>query len=308
VKVVLGVDQSRNESCLGASEAAGVLGLDKYNPPIKIWRRHRGLPLPPDGNNEAALWGSLIEPVVRGHYALETNAYVYVPTESMTMDGWLRCTPDGLVWELRGPEVVADLDGHAAKLANMAGVPDGILQVKTCSAWLEDDWEAGPPAKYEVQARVEMAVVGRPWNDVPCLCGGQRYLGPFRIERDLAIEDRILTSLAEFWKMVVDGTEPSVDHTEAWRMHVSEKMERTRPTVITATGDMLLEVERWRRLRAAVNRAERDLETTKNRVLLYLGASGGTRIDAGKLGRATAYRTPKGTWALKSPTAWRDDE
>ncbi len=205
------VDQQRDQSCLGASEAAGVLGLDKYNPPIAIWRRHRGLPVRADEDNEPAYWGRVLEPVVRGKYALDRSVRVWVPTGSYTLDDWLRCTPDGLVEEptFNAADIGAtefDPTTASAAVVNMLRQDKALggLQVKTCSAWLEDDWRDGPPAKYEVQCRVEMAVADLPWNDIVCLCGGQRQLGPFRIERDQQLEDRILTSLQEFGPMPLD--------------------------------------------------------------------------------------------------------
>ena len=312
----LHVEQQRDLSCLGASEAAGVLGLDKYNPPISVWRRHRGLAVHEDPPGEAAYWGTVLEPVVRGKYALDRKVRVFVPTGSFTLDDWLRCTPDGLVEEptfsahhIGTVEFDPAKDGYApiVKMLRSEGALGG-LQVKTCSAWLEDDWRDGPPAKYEVQCRVEMAVAQLPWNDIVCLCGGQKQLGPVRIERDLALEDRILTSLHEFWRMVKDGREPSPDHTDAWRMHVAEKMDRVKPSIVMADDAMELAIARWREQRIFRKRAERAEDQTKNDLLLRLSAAGATRIDRGdKADNVTAYKT-KNTWALRTPTSWRDDQ
>ena len=301
--LAVAVDQQRDLSCLGASEAAGVLGLDKYNPPIAIWRRHRGLTVREDsGNEEAKLWGTILEPVIRGKYALDRKAYVYVPSESSKLDEWLRCTPDGFVWE-----GVVDEGRVVDAIVGDASGADGLLQVKTCSAWLEDDWRDAPPAKYEVQCRVEMAVCDLPWNDIVCLCGGQKQLGPVRIERDLAIEDRILTSLREFWAMVQDGREPSPDNTDAWRMHVSEKMDRVKPNMVMADGEIEALVARWREQRILRKRATASEDQTKNELLLRLSAAGATRIDRGdKADNVTAYKT-KNTWALRTPSSWKED-
>jgi hypothetical protein len=183
----------------------------------------------------------------------------------------------------------------------------GNLQVKTCSAYLLDDWRDGPPPKYEIQTRVEMAVTGLPWTDLVCLCGGQRYLGPFRIERDLELEGRILAPLREFWDMVMSGVEPTVDHTENWRLHVSEKMERARAVLVKADPALRHDVSEWREGRRARIVAERAEERAKNELLLRLSCAGGTKIDAGELGKITAYRTGSGTWALKTPTSWKED-
>lgn len=307
--IAVAVDQQRDLSCLGASEAAGVLGLDKYNPPIAIWRRHRGLPVRGDDeNSEAAYWGTVLEPIIRGKYALDRRVGVVVPTVSVVKDGWLRCTPDGYVMR-DGTSVVGVMDDERDRRSPgyVHGNADGLLQVKTCSAWLEDAWRDGPPAKYEVQCRVEMAVCDLPWNDIVCLCGGQKQLGPYRIERDLGLEDRILTSLREFWSMVQDGREPTPDHTDAWRLHVSEKMDRVKPTMVAADADMIMLIARWREQRIFRKRAATAEDQTKNELLLRLSSAAATRIDCGdRADNVTAYKT-KGAWALRAPTSWKDD-
>lgn len=312
--LALAVDQQREESMLGASEAGAVLGLDKYKSAMAIWRKHRGLPVNDDGN-EAADWGVLLEPVVRGKHALDRQRRIYVPTASYTMDGWLRATPDGLVEE---PPCFASQvgvlefdprgDGHAPWVRKfIASGLSGGLSVKTCSAYLAEDWIGGPPAKHEVQARVEMAVVDLPWVDVVALIGGQKLAGPFRIERDAAIERSILTRLRDFWTMVQDGREPTVDDSDAWRLHVSEKLGKAPAVEVVATEAQRDLVARWRAARVARKDAERDEERVKNELLLNLSQTGATKLDAGELGKPTAYRTKSGTWAIKTPTFWRDE-
>jgi predicted phage-related endonuclease len=316
MSLAIGVEQQRAEDMLGASEASGVLGLDKYNAPIAIWRRHRGLRVPESGNDEAMYWGTVLEPVIRGKYAHDRKVRVWVPTSSYVREDWLRATPDGLVEELARPHQVGTVEFDPMNLSDFGVAVDGLrrdgliggLQVKTCSAWLEDDWRDGPPAKYEVQVRVEMAVVDLPWCDIVCLCGGQKQLGPFRVERDAAIEDRLLSSLQEFWGMVKFGKEPTPDHSDAWRLHVSEKMDRVKPTLVAADAEMAMAIAQWREARVTRKQSEKSEDASKNELLLRLSAAGATRIDCG--GRAdnvTAYRTKSGTWALRTPASWKED-
>lgn len=312
--IAVPVEQERAESMLGASEAGAVLGLDKYSSPMAIWRRHRGLPVN-DNGNEAADWGVLLEPIIRGRYALMRKRRIYVPTASYTLDGWLRATPDGLVEEtpcsasqVGVVEFDPNGDGHAPWVRKfIASGLSGGLSVKTCSAYLADEWVCGPPAKYEAQSRVEMAVVDLPWVDILCLVGGQKLVGPFRIERDMAIERAILERLRAFWAMVQDGREPTVDDSDAWRMHVSEKLGTSAPVEVQADAEMLGTVQRWKEARAARKAAERDEEAVKNELLLRLSAAGATKVDAGALGKPAAYRTKSGTWALRIPSFWRDE-
>jgi predicted phage-related endonuclease len=312
--IALAVDQQREESMLGASEAGAVFGLDKYKSPMAVWRRHRGLPVNDDGN-EAAEWGVLLEPVVRGKYALSRQRRIYVPTASYTLDGWLRATPDGLVEEppcfasqVGVLEFDPNGDGHAPWVRKFIATGlSGGLSVKTCSAYLAEDWIGGPPARHEVQCRVEMAVVDLPWVDILCLVGGQKLVGPFRIERDAAIEHSILTRLRDFWAMVQDGREPTVDDSDAWRLHVSEKLGKAPPLEVVATEAQREIVARWRAARTARKAAERGEESVKNELLLNLSQTGATKLDAGELGKPTAYRTKSGTWALRTPSFWKED-
>lgn len=320
--LALPVDQQRDESMLGASEAGAVLGLDRYSSAMKVWRKHRGLPVNDDGN-EAAEWGILQEPIIRGKYALMRRVRVWVPTCSFTLDGWLRATPDGLPQdptpisphgaevESFDPNEVDEVgDGNAAYVRFHISQGDiGGLSVKTCSAYLAEDWIGGPPAKHEVQARVEMAVIDLPWVDVVCLIGGQKLVGPFRIERDAAIERSILTRLRDFWTMVQDGRELTVDDSDAWRLHVSEKLGKAPALEVVATEAQRELVARWRERRKARKQAERDEESVKNEILLNLSQTGATKLDAGELGKPSAYRVAKtGTWALRMPNFWREDE
>lgn len=320
--VVVPVEQDRDESRLGASEAPAVLGLDPYKSPMAVWRRHRGLPVH-ERENEPALWGQLLEPVVRGRYALDRKVRVWVPTASYTFEDWLRCTPDGLVQEfdLQGsvpaevhqfdPNEADDIgDGNAAYIRDQiaSGAVVG-LQVKTCSAYLADDWIGGPPPKHEAQCRVEMAVCNLPAVDIICLIGGQKLVGPFRIERDLRIEADIIVKLRAFWGMVEAGEEPTVDDSDAWRLHVSEKL-GTRPSLEVVADEAQRDiVRRWRDKRRARKAAESAEDAVKNELLLALSATGAKKLDAGDLGKPSAYRVAKtGTWALRMPTFWKDDE
>lgn len=301
--LALAVEQQREESMLGASEAGAVLGLDKWSSPMKIWRKHRGLPVNDDGN-EAAEWGQLLEPVVRGKYALARQRSVWVPSRSFTFEDWLRATPDGIVLDIpsREPQVreLHETDFQRADC--------GLLQVKTCSAYLLEDWIGGPPRKYEAQCRVEMAVVDLPWVDILCLVGGQKLVGPFRIERDAVIERQILARLRSFWDMVLSGTEPTVDDSDAWRLHVSEKLGRAEPVEVAADDAWREILQRWRTRRNERKAAERAEESVRNEVLLKLASTGATRVDAGELGKPSAYRVAKsGTWALRCPAFWRDE-
>lgn len=301
--IAIHVDQARDVSCLGASEAPGVLGIDKRNPPIKIWRRHRGLAVEGDGPaSEWAEWGQVLEPVIRGKYALRNQRNVLVPTGSLVKDGWLRCTPDGLV--MGDPPAsnpgVGQFDG-----AYPLPLAAGLVQCKNVDAHLAHDWQDGPPAKHEVQVRVELAVTGLPWCDLVALIGGNKYV-QHRVERDLDIEARILRDLCQFWDLVDRGIEPTVDHTDQWRLHISERMP-TAKMVGDATGDDGEAIALLRKARADRIKAQHDEKLSRNDILLRMSARAITAIKHPALGTVSAFRKGN-SWQVRCPPAWGDDD
>ena len=299
--IAIAVDQERAEGLIGASDAAGILGLDRFRPPIFHWRRLRGLEVDdavPAAVQEAALWGQALEPVVRGRYALTMAAAVFVPGSSYTKGAWLRATPDGIVFQCRNAEDAGVFTGTEPMPGASESMGAGLLQVKTCSAWLADEWESGPPAKYEVQCRVEMAVCDLPWDDIVCLIGGQRMV-QYRVHRDMEIEARILTDLRAFWDRVQSGREPDVDGSEVWKSLAASRM-RANSVETVADVETLDDIERWREVKRARAVLDADERTVKNRMLLKLGAAGATRMrydDGHRRGMITAYQ-------IKGRVAW----
>ena len=307
--IALPVDQTRAANTIGASDAAAALGLDRYTPPLKLWRQLRGLPVNEDKPafvEEAADWGKILEPVIRGKYALERNVGVFVPSTSVVCKDWLRCTPDGfVVGSHPGLEHAREVLGVTTELyeAWTHGVVGharavnalGLLQVKTCSMYKHDEWASGPPPEHEVQCRVEMAVCDLPWNDITCLIGGQQRV-TYRVERDLEIEARIITDLRRFWDSVQSGTEPDVDASAEWRAFASSKMRPTKVAIVP-DADMRGEVEAWKRARRILAKAKEEESALKTKLLLRLSAAGATAVDLGAEGKISAYQTAgKGSW------------
>lgn len=339
-ELALPVDQQRADApgILGASDAPAALGLDPYRPPIAVWRQARGLAAPderPAFVQEAAEWGQILEPVIRGKYAIASGVAVWVPLRSLfhPTRPWLRATPDGLVCPAVDADAIGTHEVDAPRETMLAGVI-GELQVKTCSAFLRHEWEERPPPRYEVQVRTEMAVAELPWCDVVCLVGGQHYAGPFRVWRDAGIEELILGDLDEFHDRIVRDIEPELDGSKAWREHVSEKLLRAAGTIEAPTAELLREMNEWREARRAATAAIRAEDEAKNRILLRMSAAGATRIKVPEGGAATAYPTPmKPRWkdyalalggneatakeryrdpsksfTLRAPSGWGDDE
>lgn len=294
--LILPVEQTRTEGLIGASDAAAILGLDRYRSPITVWRELRGEPRKerPESVQSAARFGQLLEPIIRGIYAQDTNSMVFVPRASVTLDGWLRCTPDGYVRNVE-EDTVRDVLIGTYEIDGLDGEHvDGLVQVKTASAYKADEWRDGVPPAYEVQSRVELAVTGLPWCDLICLIGGQQLTQPFRVHRDEKIEHAILRDLWEFWNHVQHGTEPPVDGSDGWREYVSSKMRPTDVELIAdEETDKLLGV--WAELRRTGAEAKLSMDRIANEVLLRLSAAGATKLVSNEFGKFSAYKTGAST-------------
>lgn len=305
MEIALHVEQTRAGDSIGASDGACALGCDRYKSSLTLWKQLSGLPVndeKPAFVEEAGEWGQILEPVIRGKYALKTNSAVLVPERSFVIDdGWLRATPDGFAinYPERGPDQpigtqvwVADEPQRIWLHESLEKGLAGLLQVKTASAYKLDEWEEGVPFEYEIQERIEMAVTDMPWADIICLVGGQKLIGPYRIFRDAALEDRILTDLEAFWQMVKNGIEPTPDHTEAWRQHAAERLEKIKSKVVLkADAETLAEIAAYRRARLATKEAKREQDELKNRLLLRCAAAGATSIELPDGRPMTVYQT-----------------
>ena len=286
--LVVGVDQTRNHGTIGASDAAAALGMSKYCSPLTVWRRLRGEHVDdtrPPFVQEAAEFGHLFEPVIRGRYAVQRNALVMVPTHSFVHEDWLHATPDGIVIKSTTPDSVGTEEWD---LDTLPPLSDGLVQIKMRSAYLRDEWLHGVPAETELQVRVEMMVTGLPWSDVAVLIGGNQML-VHRVERDLELEANILRDLRRFWELVQTGKEPPVDSSEAWRDFASSKMRATKVT-ITPDDETRELVEYWLEQRRKRRRAEEEESAAKTDLLLRLAAAGATAIDLGGDKKVTAYK------------------
>jgi len=289
--IALHVDQTRADGLIGASDAAAILGIDSYRSPLDVWLEMRGEKEREDAG-EPARWGQVLEPVVRGQYALQTGSIVCVPRISETYFGWLRCTPDGYV--VHGGSLggrTAECEKFCSLELTQAAIDSGdvgLYQGKTCSAYLADEWSAGKiPAKYEVQCRVEMAVTGLPWCDIVCLVGGQHLVGPVRILRDLDIERAIIADLLAFWNSLKTGEPPPVDASEAWRDRAAKQM-REDGLAINADDDVDALLTELSTTKDTIKQLEVREKMLVNSLLVRMGTAGATKL-LGSTAKATAY-------------------
>lgn len=85
----------------------------------------------------------------------------------------------------------------------------GLLQAKTCSARVWEEWRGRPPLSYTLQTLFEMIVTGRPWGILGIIVRSDLLpLHLFEVPRHPEAEGRILDAVANFWAKVDAGEFP----------------------------------------------------------------------------------------------------
>lgn len=187
---------------IGGSDVAAILGMDPRRSPLHVYYDKLGQ-LPDEDAGEAAEWGVLLEDVVARQFGRLTGLDV-------------RPSP-GILGHPERSWQIANIDRLLAPAPDAE--PDSLLEVKTASAFLDDQWDRGGdpeqvPDRAALQVHHYLAVTGFARAHVAVLIGGQRYRS-YLIERDDEFIETLSTLEAEFWQQVVDRRPPRADGSKA---------------------------------------------------------------------------------------------
>lgn len=179
---------------IGGSEIAAILGENHWNSPRQIWMSKVGMfDDKPAQQSEAARWGNLLETVVADEWAFRNNAqYVHIPVILQDDDR---------------PYLLANIDGFT--LSDDRKTITGILEVKTTSAYNNDQWENGPvPFHYMCQTNWYCGITRLKQYTIICLVGGQR-LYAYELPADGTLFKREVEAADDFWNNhVITRVEP----------------------------------------------------------------------------------------------------
>ena len=184
-------------SGIGGSDAAAALGLSPWKSALELWQEKVSGQNQPHQENEAMIWGRLMEPIITREYVRRTGLTV-TPMRSMLQ---------AATW----PWMLADLDG----LIEDPQRGTGVFEVKTASAYKQEEWgEDRCPDSYLLQINHYMAVTGLSYAVICVLIGGNK-LQWMTVDRD----DELIASLVElehrFWNHVLTQSPPPVDGSTA---------------------------------------------------------------------------------------------
>lgn len=259
---------------LGASDAAAVLGQSPWKSPFQLWAEKTGNVEPDDlSKNEAVEFGIRLEPTIAKAFADRTGRAVEMwPQFQIVRDPerrWMTCTPDA--WQV-------DMSRG-----------EGLVQIKTTSAFNAGDWVDEPPLHYLIQCQHELAVTGHEWGTLVVLIGGQR-LRYFDFERNDKFIAALIPRLEDFWQRVVDRMPPDVDGSLA----TAKILAKLHPNDSGETVMLPLDAAGWTEQIAIAKQQIKDAEAVATNFENQLKAA---------MGDATYGLLPDGSrWSWKTQT------
>ena len=209
-------------SGIGGSDAAAALGLSPWKSALELWQEKVSNQSQPHQENEAMIWGRIMEPVITKEFVRRTG-FTVTPMRSM-----LQATS----W----PWMLADLDG----LIEDPQRGTGIFEVKTASAFKQDEWAEGCcPDAYMLQLTHYMAVTGLSYAVICVLIGGNK-LQWASLDRDDELIAILVQLERRFWQYVLTQTPPPVDGSTACAELLSRNYpasSNTTPLILPAESD-----------------------------------------------------------------------
>lgn len=238
---------------LGGSTIAAACGIDPYRSRVQLWAEMTEL-MPREEAGEKALWGNLLEPIVREEVA--RRGYDVMPAPDVTLR-------DDTPW------LVGHLDGYCGDgLSRVTG--RGVLEVKTCGPWVRGWENDGVPVAYVAQVSAYLYLADLEWGLVACLVGGRR-LELRRVERDDALIAMLLEAGEEFLGYCQRNECPPPDGSKA----TAEVLKRLHPhangETIQLTADDVDVIRELRGQKKALKAAEENARELENTIKLRLG-------------------------------------
>lgn len=194
---------------IGGSDAATVLGLNKWKTPFELYLEKTGQSFVDESQAEAAYFGNVLEDVVAREFEIRSGKKVRKNN-----------------FMLQHPKY----DFIRANIDRKVVGEDALLECKTASAYLAKDWEGDEiPSAYLVQVQHYLGVTGYEKAYIAVLIGGQRFIWK-EIERDEELIEMIFEAEVNFWNNhVIANNPPALDGSSAAEEFLKKRYEESEP-------------------------------------------------------------------------------
>ena len=204
---------------IGGSDAAALCGLNPYKSPMLLWLEKTGQkePVPAE---EPAYWGKALEPLIREEFSKREKKKIQ--------------TVPAIIQHPQYPFMLANIDGII--IDPVEG--NGILEIKTTSAYRSHRWEDKVPNEFMIQLQHYLAVTGLSYAYLALLIGGNEYKS-FYIARDQSFITVLIGLERQFWSLVESKTPPPLDGSAATTEFIKELHPQSNGESITLPEEAL---------------------------------------------------------------------
>lgn len=238
------------QSGIGGSDIGAILGVSPFKTPVDVYLAKTD-PNPEEEQNELFYWGHALEAPIAARFALEHGAQVIRPEH-------IARHPDH-EW------MVANLDGI------IPGQPNGVLEIKTVSAFGGRDWGVEGsdevPLSYVAQVAWYMAVMNYPYAKIAALFGGNDYR-EFHVDRDRELEAILIEKGREFWFNHVQAARAPEATTPS---DVQRLFKRDNGSTIDADEPLFETFEDLKAVKAQAKRLDGEIELLETKIKAHMG-------------------------------------
>jgi len=243
-----------------STEVAALFGASPYITLYELWHRKREARIVEFNANERMIWGTRLQSAIargiaedQGWNVREMKEYIRLPGERMG-------SSFDFEYEINGKK--------------------GILEVKNVDAlayrdgWLVDGDHVEAPPHIEFQAQHQLAVSGYEESHIGALVGGNTVSLLRRIP-DLKVIAAIKKKIAEFWKSIDEGIEPSPTWERDSGFIISRLAFAEPGKIFDASGDEEIKamIMEYAALGKQIKEAEAQRKVIKAKTLIAIGES-----------------------------------
>lgn len=277
---------------IGGSDVAAVLGLSRYKSPLDVYDDKIGAKEETE-QSQAAYWGSQLEDIVAREFQKRTGMKVQRVTSQLSVEGWMNANIDRAVVNPSIAGIVRVQDEAKRAETGRLLTTDTILECKTASSFIADQW--GPsqeaeivsgkivsdhkiPIYYETQVQWYLGITGASRCYVAALLGGNDFR-IYAVDRD----DDVIAALQEqcrtFWFDHVQKRIPPDPQTQE---EVQKLFAKDSGEMVEASNDVAAYIGELRTLTERAKAIEAEQKLVKDRICAALGEKTGFTIAGEK--------------------------
>ena len=288
---------------IGGSDVAAILGLNRYKSPLDVYNAKIG-DVSNDGESHAAYWGTQLEDIVAKEFQKRTGKKVQKVNQQLSMRSWMHANIDRAVVN---PDISGNVRVQTEDKQQETGrmlTTDAILECKTASSFIADQWGASQEAEivsgkivtehkipiyYETQVQWYMGVTGASRCYVAVLLGGQDFRIYF-VERDDDVIEALQERCSEFWfKHVLPHIPPPAPATKE---EVEKLFAKDNGDMVEASNEIAADIGELRNLDEQIKTLQSQQKVIKDTVCAALSEKSGFTIAGEK---ACTYKAQQST-------------